>query len=82
MPKNLYAVNVDLTIYVAADDEADAECEALERLSEESHLAYASAMPIQSEEDVDPDALGSIPWGDDRDLTIRDRLEEMRKAVS
>jgi len=67
--KRLYAVSVDVTVYVVAESEAEAEWEGIDAAREEAMDGHANvyADQVEREEDVAPGWLGSIPYGIERD---------------
>ena len=71
--KKLYVVDIQHTIYVMAEGEDSAEEVATRGIREFGDTPHVSAVECGGGP-VDPEWLGSIPFGEDSDRTVADIL--------
>ena len=73
--KRLYEVRIEKIVYVAAEDEDEAELEAQTVESEETGEVQ-SCEEIRGIEQVPEDWRDALPWNNDGRMTIRQILEQ------
>ena len=72
----VYSVKLEIDTYVYADNETEAETEAIYTAAREETPAVTSIVAVEALSTVSKDWLDSIPWGSEGDKTIRELVEE------
>ena len=73
----LYRVDIEVTIYVLADDDDEAAYLAKDNVAEEVFMQSPLVKEVRRGDRIDPNWGDAYPWGGQGDKTVRELLDEI-----